>query len=539
VRNRSLLLVVLLVAAPAVPAASAAPATTGPTPAVVGLYPDPVADGDPGEFVVLEVPSRTNLGRYDLTDGEATVALPNRTVGGRVVLSADPARARNLTDRTVIEIDLPGLANGGERVALLRDGRTVSAARYREATEGAVYRRTGDGWRWRPLGATSFRPFRAEHVSADLFVLPDAPEPAMRTLRSADRRLLVGGYTLSSQAVADALIAAHRRGVRVRVLLEGKPVGRRSAREAAVLDRLTRAGVEVRVMAGAATRYDYHHAKYAVADDRALVLTENWKPAGVGGHSSRGWGAVVRDRAVADRLAELFRADAGGRDAVPWSRFRQGRRFEDRLAANGSYPTRFEPEPVRLEAVRLLVTPDNGGRAVRGLLANATDRIRVQQVGLGGEGPFTRALVRAARRGVEVRVLLSGAWYVREENRRLADRLNRQADSEDIPLTVRLVEPDDRFEKVHTKGAVVDGERVLLGSLNWNGHAAENNRETMLVLEGEAAASYYGSVFAADWTGPSAGGGGGAGLPLPPGAIAALGLAALAALAGGRRLEFD
>jgi phosphatidylserine/phosphatidylglycerophosphate/cardiolipin synthase-like enzyme len=138
---------------------------------------------------------------------------------------------------------------------------------------------------------------------------------------------------------------------------------------------------------------------------------------------------------------------------------------------------------------------------------------------------------------VEVRVLLSGAWYVREENRRLADRLNRLADSEDIPLTVRLVEPGDRFEKIHTKGAVIDGERVLLGSLNWNGHAARNNRETMLVLEGEAAASYYGAVFAADWAGGGAGGG--AGLPLPPGVIAALGVAALGALAVGRRLEFD
>jgi phosphatidylserine/phosphatidylglycerophosphate/cardiolipin synthase-like enzyme len=530
-------LVALLVVAPVVPGVAAAPSTTGPSPAVVGLYPDPVADGDPGEFVVLEVPAGTDLGRYALTDGEATVELPNRTIGGRVVLSADPARARNLTDGTVLEMDLPGLANGGERVALLREGRTVSAARYREATEGAVYRRADGGWRWRPLGATSFRPFRAERVSADLFVLPDAPGPVMRTVRSADRRLLIGGYTLSSEAVADALVEAHRRGVRVRVLLEGKPVGRRSAREAAVLDRLARAGIEVRVMAGPATRYDYHHAKYAVADDRALVMTENWKPAGAGGHSSRGWGAVVRDRAVADRLARVFRADAGGRDAVAWSRFRQGRRFEDRLAANGSYPTRFEPEPVRLEAVRLLVTPDNGGRAVRGLLANATDRVRVQQVNLGGQGPFTRALIRAARRGVEVRVLLSGAWYVREENRRLADRLNRLADSEDIPLTVRLVEPGDRFEKIHTKGAVIDGERVLLGSLNWNGHAARNNRETMLVLEGEAAASYYGAVFAADWAGGGAGGG--AGLPLPPGVIAALGVAALGALAVGRRLEFD
>jgi hypothetical protein len=61
----------------------------------------------------------------------------------------------------------------------------------------------------------------------------------------------------------------------------------------------------------------------------------------------------------------------------------------------------------------------------------------------------------------------------------------------------------------------------------------------MLVLEGEAAASYYGAVFAADWTAGRAGGGGPTGLPLPPGVIAALGVAALGALAVGRRMEFD
>ena len=535
--RRLLALLVVVLAVPTVGAAGPAPAQAGTAdPAVVALFPDPVADGDRGEFVVLDTPAGTRLGRYALTDGEATVPLPNRTVTGRVALSADPAAARNLTDATVVAVDLPGLANGGERVALRRDGTAVSVARYRDAEEGAVLRRDGDRWRWQPLGATAFDPFGTGPARAEAFVLPDSPSPAFRALRSADRRLLVAGYTLSSERVADLLVAAHRRGVRVRVLLEGEPVGSRSAREARVLDRLARAGVEVRVVAGPRARYDYHHAKYAVADGRAVVLTENWKPAGVGGHSSRGWGVVLRDRAAADRLARVFRADAGWRDALPWSQFRQGRRFEDRLAANGSYPQRFTPERLRVEGVRLLVAPDNAGRELRGLLRSATDSVRVVQVGLG-EGPFRRALVRAARRGVEVRVLLSGAWYVREENRRTAERLNRLAESEGIPLTARLAEPGGRFEKIHAKGAVVDGRRVVLGSLNWNGAAAASNRETVLLLEGAEVASYYGEVFEADWE-QREGSGGGRELPLPAGVLGALGVAVLSALVAARRVTF-
>ncbi|TQR22553.1 hypothetical protein C9J85_07385 [Haloferax sp. wsp5] len=105
----------------------------------------------------------------------------------------------------------------------------------------------------------------------------------------------MAGYTLSSARVADALIAAQRRGATVRVLLEGEPVGSRTAAEASTLDRLAEAGVSVRVMTGPRARYRYHHAKYAVADGQAVVLTENWKPAGSaviiregGGHGRRG-----------------------------------------------------------------------------------------------------------------------------------------------------------------------------------------------------------------------------------------------------------
>lgn len=161
--------------------------------------------------------------------------------------------------------------------------------------------------------------------------------PRFRFERSATRND-VGRYTFTSRRVANVLVAAARRGVTVRVLLEREPVGGVSRREAEVLDQLVAAGVEVRLLGGEHARFSYHHAKYAVVDDRALVLTENWKPAGTGGRSSRGWGVRVDSTETAEDLATVFRTDAGWHDADEWETVRRGQTFHSAPPANGTFP---------------------------------------------------------------------------------------------------------------------------------------------------------------------------------------------------------
>jgi phosphatidylserine/phosphatidylglycerophosphate/cardiolipin synthase-like enzyme len=128
------------------------------------------------------------------------------------------------------------------------------------------------------------------------------------------------------------------------------------------------------------------------------------------------------------------------------------------------------------------------------------------QVSVKRDHPFTRAAFDAARRGVEVRFLLSGAWYVHEENEVTAAWLNRRAKRENLPLEARVADPGGRFEKVHAKGVVAD-DTVLVGSLNWNRHASRENREVVVALDGAAAADYYRESFAADWRGGQGPGG--------------------------------
>lgn len=552
-----------VLAGAAIPAASSGSGGIGQTdavnrsdtadrqPRIVGLYPNPVTDGDVGEYVVLDVPAPTNVTGWTLGDGDRDLArLPNETVRGTVTASVDPDIAQNATGNEVTTLSgRLRLANGGERVELRRNGTLFDAATYDSAPEGELWRRTrgsangtatGDAeataasnGNWTPLGATDFEPSASSPDAVTAFALPDAPELPVDRIESAEKRVLLAGYTFSDQRVADALIDARDRGVRVEVAVDAEPVGGVTERQVRVLDRLVEAGIDVVAIGGERARYRFHHPKYAVIDDEALVTTENWKPAGTGGHSSRGWGVVVRGGDTAASLREVFDADVGWRDAVPWSEYRTEVDPAKAAPANGTFPRRVAPKRMDAESVRLLVAPDNAEGELRTLLKNANESILIQQVSIGGRNnPLLDATLDAARRGVSVKILLSSAWYAEAENRKLADWLERRAAAEDLDLRVRLADPRGRYEKIHAKGVVVDEESAVIGSINWNNNSLRENREVAVVVEGSEPGEYYARLFRADWRG---------GIErLPVGLGVALGAGiVLAAAAARRRVEFE
>ena len=491
--------------------------STGSDPRILELYPNPVTHEDRGEYLIVRLPTP---GNWSLTDGYFTTAIPP-TVSGVVAISMHPADTRpHLADRTVPVVRPESyfpLATTDERIVLQRDGVAVDVVAYDRAREGYRWRAAWD--EWRPDGYEPRDPKRAVGATVRPFVLPDSPHVPVEVLTTASDRLYLAGYTVESERVADHLIEAAARGVDVRVLVEGTPVGGFPARGARVADRLVAAGISVRVFDGTPRRFRFHHAKYAIVDDDAVVLTENWKRSGTGGNSSRGWGVVVDDRRVADDLALLFRNDAGGADTQPWTSFRATASVHGPahpaprdqggiLAPTQPYPARFSPPSATTADVELLTAPDNAGDRIVARVDAADERILAVVPRTGGpDGRIVRALRRAASRGVDVHLLLSNAWYDRDRNRALLEALS------DEPIVVAIAEPRSRYEKVHAKGLVID-DTAIVGSLNWNEGATTRNREVLLAVENAAVADFYARTYAADWRG--------GGVHLPVGLLAGL-----------------
>lgn len=524
------ILLVLSGAAALGPAVAGATATdTGPTNAtLVAAYPNPVAHGDPGEFVTIRFAEPTNTTGWTLTDGKTTARLPNRTVDGTIAAAIRPAHARNHTDHSVVPLSgRLRLADEGDRLELRAADEVVSAARYRNAPEAE--RRDFESGRWIPLGATDYEPVRTDGGTATVFVLPDAPEATVAELEAADERILIGGYTFTSERIATALINATTAGVDVSVLLDGAPVGGMSDRQARLLDRLVEHGVDVRLLSGPHTRYRHHHPKYAVVDDRAIVSTENFKPAGTGGKSSRGWGVVLENRRAADALASIHGDDRTWRAATTWETYREERAFTEAKPAVGGYTSDHDPRTVAVESATVLVAPDNAADALVGRIETADERILVQQVRIDSpENRLLRAVIDAADRGVRVRIHLGNSWYVREENAALVEWLNRRSEIEGWNLKARVDDPSG-YSKIHTKGVVID-ETAVVGSLNWVRSAETENREVLLALEDTEAAGYYATVFEGDWRNENR--------PLPAGLLAAIAVGGAGTLLLARRIRF-
>ncbi len=254
------------------PRADETPSTTTDAPQqpqIVGLYPNPTTDDNAGEFVVLEVPPELRLETLTLTDGHTTATLPNETVTGRIAVSPAPNVTKTLTELPVLGLEARlQLANGGDELRLRNATTTIDSVSYDSAPAAELWYRTAstdaaaesdsDG-QWWPRDATCLPVSSTEIDEATAFVLPDGPEVPRETVRNADERLLLAGYTVTSDAIAADLVDAAERGVDVSVLLEASPVGGTPAATEGVLETLAAGGVDVRVIGGEGARYRYHH----------------------------------------------------------------------------------------------------------------------------------------------------------------------------------------------------------------------------------------------------------------------------------------
>ncbi len=537
--------VLLLTLLVAVAAASASPL-------LQEAYPDPWTPGEPEEFVTVTNPgpAAVNLSGWVLSDGEGDLTFPPGTPippGGNLTVArnATAYRAAILawpdfeienSAPEVPDVASSGnfrLSNGGDKVLLRSpDGAVVDSLAYGSSSgapgwvgppvkappEGALLHRWGvdtdtaadwNGPRLLRAGQTRFAPDSFDLENATLFTSPEAAlAEVIAFVRAARERLVVEVYEFDHRLLARELADAVKRGVRVDLLLEGSPVGGVPSRS--LLGNLADAGVNVTLLQ--TPRYRFSHAKFAAADGRAvLLMTENWNAAGLPANlrGNRGWGLKAENGSLAARLEEVARLDGTLRPGDSLGRIDQG--------GPAAWVASEPPEPgTVLRAgnltARLVLGPESGPGEVRELVRSARERVDVLQQTVDpnwgdGPSPLLSELLRAAGRGVRVRVLyqygdLSG--------------FQKNAKAVGLPVEVRPFAPHGRILAPHAKGVVADG-RVFLSSFNWNENSFTNNREAGLILENVTAAAFFAASFEEDWQAAGA-----TGVPWWPFAVAAL-----------------
>ncbi len=321
------------------------------------------------------------------------------------------------------------MANTGDDLSILLEGQiiqTVSWPNELAASNGWVHMYTNGIWDERvyKIGQSSLSPETFTADSVTLFVSPDSSYSAVTgVIRDSTDTLLISMYEFTHPEIAREVASAVDRGVEVTLLLEGWPVGGISEEEKGVMNYLTENGVSVCTIESEGNlpaRYRYLHTKYMVADDYVtVVLSENFKPSGIPlpeTKGNRGWGAVVRDADIGDYFTEVFTADISGYDIYPYV---PGTEPLPETWADEKITPYFSEMTLYNVNITPVISPDTSS-LVPELIRSATNSIEIQQAYISpypeGENTWLSAVLDAADRGAEIRVMLDGMYYNTEDD---------------------------------------------------------------------------------------------------------------------------
>ena len=301
----------------------------------------------------------------------------------------------------------------------------------------------------------------------------------LSAIASAEQQILLEMYWFGSDVIgqkfAAALGAAALRGVEVSIIFDA--VGSVGASDQ-MFAELERAGAQViefnpiapwkqRFRLSRLTRRD--HRKILVIDGKTgftggINIADYWLPLDDGGAGWRDDMVRIDGPAVAG-LSDCF--------ARVWARLRGRKlRLTDALRQPPILDSsrRSRLPAIRVLGQRFLRTQREISRAYLHYLRRAERRIFIANSYFVPDGRVLRALARAARRGVDVRIIVPGQSdvdIVRHASRAVWGRLLRAG--------VRIFEWDESV--LHAKTAVVDGLWSTIGTFNFDYMSLRMNLE--------------------------------------------------------------
>ncbi len=413
-------------------------------------------------YVKLDKPSK------DLED--AMVAAAKRGVDARAVLvpSTDFDASWMLQqhlESSGVDVDVRRDARFDDVVAVADDAALVPSGRTTKKISGAQAAELGKRFVDLLDGTTPAAGRLAARETVAVHPMPESSRDRIIALFGAARTSIdLEIYQLQDRGVMKALVAAAKRQVKVRVMLEPKTVG--AANFVPASKELAAAGIDVKETP---PEFDSHrnvdHAKFAVIDDAELIFgTGNLVRSGLGGAAEGEYDN--RDFWVEDTRAANIKAGRALFDA-DWNR-------------RATNPRDFDA---------FVLTPDNANEKIEALVDASHRKLLVYNQSLNDDDLVTRILA-AKRRGVDVRVLLGYQPAFGGQppaNQDALDKLRGAGIKADFL----------KKHYLHAK-AIVSDDRVYLGSQNFTSGGLKNNRELGEILEDGAAVAKVVAAFESD-----------------------------------------
>ncbi len=317
-------------------------------------------------------------------------------------------------------------------------------------------------WERRDTSAIDFK---------NLVVTPDnASQKLFNFIDGAKEKLLVYNQSISDQPMIDRLIAAKQRGVDVKVMINSP----RSSTDKAIQTKakLEAAGIDVAYY----RKYETLHAKAMIADNKAYIGSQNFTSGGL--YNNREFGEITNDPGVVKELTNIFMGD---------------------LKTTGIITGDITQEA---EKVRIHKMPDSTSKPIVDAINSASKTIDLEVYQLTEIG-VTEALKAAAKRGVQVRVML--------EPKPVGEFSNFNEKAAELRVAgVQVQETPPEFNSNnnvdHAKFMIIDGRDMLFGTGNLTkgglgeGAKPEWNNIDFWVEDTRAAAVKEGAtLFERDW----------------------------------------
>jgi cardiolipin synthase A/B len=295
-------------------------------------------------------------------------------------------------------------------------------------------------------------------MSRSLVVLPDdSAQPILDAINGATESLRIKMFVFSDPSLLKAVIDAHRRGVKVRVMLN--PARRSGEHEnEASRKALNEAGVEV---IDSNPAFDLTHEKSMVVDDRiAFVKSLNWETKNL--TETRDYAVITDNKHEVSEIIDCFEAD--------WSR------------------KTFDPG----EQAHLIWCEGNGRNKIAEFIDQARHTLFLQNERYQ-DAIIIEHLVRAKERGVKVHVMARPPHTLKKE--KLVEGVGGLRIMDDVGIKVHKL----KHLKLHAKMLLADSVRAIIGSINLAPGSFDSRRELAIEVRDDDVIERLDKIARHDW----------------------------------------